>query len=355
MKALIIVTAVCLLIIGSALGGYSIARASQVVYVNPGSLNNHGCDDSEWHFIVTQVSDPSLAPPEIHVVWVNGEEADVPLDGVTGQAAHYYDYSNLNSPVENAWMSIYDAWSGTFNLSHGPCFDDPTPTPTEVQSATPTNTPTGTASPTSTSTATATSTSSPTSTSTGTPTEDPNTPTPTATGTQPTATETPMPTKTPFITLTPDPTETPYPPIPDEADEASGYPGVEMGTLTINGVEYKLWLGTNAEDGSLLLPSNEKGAALYLKTIWMHRAWRSGWVQIRTGDIIEFRKVDAFGGFIGRYKVVDVTQIDYGIYPKTDSFGEVFQYIATCYSNNDGQWIGVELFKIRPIEKGEMK
>jgi len=131
--------------------------------------------------------------------------------------------------------------------------------------------------------------------------------------------------------------------VPAGADDNSAYPSAEMGVLTINGVDYKLWLGTNAPDGSLLLPSTEKGAALYLKTIWIHRLWHSGWVTLDVGDIITFTGV---GGNIAQFKVVGKTYIDYGIYPKTETYWNIFQYIATCYSNSEGQWIGVELFKL---------
>jgi len=50
----------------------------------------------------------------------------------------------MDSVVVNATAVIYTAWDGQFNLSHGPCTDNPTETPTEnpTETETPTETPT---------------------------------------------------------------------------------------------------------------------------------------------------------------------------------------------------------------------
>jgi hypothetical protein len=158
-------------------------------------------------------------------------------------------------------------------------------------------------------------------------------------------TPTTLPTRTstgqPTTTL---PTETPRPPQPaDGREDANGYPGAEMGELIMNGDTYPLYLGVNAKDGSLLLPSFNKGAALYQKTVWIHRLWNTGWLDLKVGDTIYFENVV---GIERAYNIVGKTFIDYGVYPKTETYGEIFQYIATCYSNNQGQWVGVELFKL---------
>lgn len=362
MRALVIVGAVVFLIILSALGGYTIAQADTVIHIKEGSLGNHQCDSSEWHFIITQVSDPQLAPSSVHIVWANGNEADVPLDGVTGQAAHYYDYSNLDSPVVDGWTSIYDGWSGEFNLSHGPCFDEPTPTPTntEVPSATPTNTATATPTKTFTSTSTPTSTSSPTQTQTDTPTmtptDDPGTDTPTPTGTQPTATstststntatptvpptatQTPSSTLSPTVTPLPTQTETPRPPVPAVAFSSRNYQGASLGTIFMDGHSYKLFQGINAPDGTLALPSTERGAALYNNVIWVHRAWNTGWLNLEVGDIVMVTIDDSSE----TYKVVKVSELPYGVYPEGNEFS-----IATCMSNDGQNWTNVQLFTLQ--------
>lgn len=374
MKALIISTTVVLLMIVSAVGGYTVASANTVIHVKAGSLGNHQCDSTEWHFVITQVSDPALAPASIHVVWANGSEADVVLHGVTGQTAHYYNYSNLDSPVVDAWTSIYDGWSGEFNLSHGPCLDIPTPTPTntEVPSATPTTTATATPTnvptdvptdtPTGTEVPTATDTSTPLPTDTLTPTNDPSSPTPTQTGTQPTQTPTdtptetatptptqsetptptatqPTPTQSPTPTPTPTitPTETPRPPVPAEAQAPAPYTGTELGTIWMDGNSYKLYQGVNAVDGTLALPSAERGAALYGNTIWVHRAWNSGWLHLRLGSYVRIT-VD---GVSTTYEVTGVRELLYGVYPESGQF-----YIATCMSRDGEHWTNVQLFTL---------
>lgn len=272
-------------------------------------------------------------------------------------AWHAYEFEGVTYPARNE-----DVFGSLIDDSCNLIVPTATPTNTEVPSATPTSTntntptftPTSTNTPTSTQTEVPTSTFTPTPTSTGTqptpsitptssptPTTDPRTPTGT-----PTETQMPTKTPTPFITLTPDPTETPKPPQPaDGKEDAGGYPGAEMGNLVMGGDIYPLYLGVNAKDGSLLLPSYNKGAALYLKTIWVHRMWSTGWLDLEVGDTIYFENIVGMGR---TYTIVEKTRIDYGVYPKTETFGNVFQYIATCYSNDQGEWVGVELFKLKP-------
>ena len=152
-----------------------------------GAINDHGCDDTEWHFVINQIEDPVLAPGSITVSWANGASEVIQLGNVTGGVAHYSTTLNLNSPVISASAEIYEGWEGQFNLSHGPCSYTPTntpfPTSTSTYTVTPTNTPTNMP----------TSSSTPTNTPTGTlvPTS-----TPTSIGTTP-PTETSMPTITP--------------------------------------------------------------------------------------------------------------------------------------------------------------
>lgn len=289
---------------------------------------------------------------------------------------------------EDAWQSfVYEGvtYSGQNEDVFGDIIDEscnlivPTPTPTFTlipPTATYTSTPTDTdVPPTATSTSTNTPENTPTSTFTSTPTDIPiitpgNTPTATNTG-DPTSTptniptETPTltatPTNTPFITLTPTATpeftptstETPYPPKPAEANiRAKPYPGVKMGTLVMGKENYNLYLGTNAEDGSLLLPELEKGAALYLNTIWVHRSWNSGWLDIRVGDTIYFYSAE---GNKELYKVISTKIIDYGIYPEVISGGDKFQYIATCYSSDNKMWTDVMLFHLKKMDYREAK
>jgi hypothetical protein len=129
--------AVVLLQLGLAQsGGVANAQTTKTISVNQGSLTNHECNATEWHFVITQIDTEADAPLFIHVTWANGASEDVPLDNFTGGVAHYVTTANLDSTVTSATAVIYDGWSGTFNLSHGPC-----PTPTTTPPTTPTTTP----------------------------------------------------------------------------------------------------------------------------------------------------------------------------------------------------------------------
>jgi hypothetical protein len=204
----------------------------------------------------------------------------------------------------------------------------PTDTPTYTPSVTPTDDP-----------------SSPTPTNT----TDPNDPTATPTYTlspPPSVTNTPTQTSTPILVTA---TNTPYPPRPAAAyDIQTGlYPGENLGTITIGESAFQLFSGVNATDGSLMLPSNIRGAAFYNNTIWIHRLWRIGYLSINKGDVIV---ITTASGEDRTYQVIDSTYIDYGIYPKSNHTDEPYQYIATCFSNNSGEWIGVELYKIKLVD-----
>lgn len=220
------------------------------------------------------------------------------------------------------------------------------PTPTLTYA--PTYTPTGTWIP-PTATHTATSTLIP---PTSTPTNIP----PTATATRvPTLTPTIPPTSIPTIpprptlvpTLTPtnptSPTNTPFPPKAANASDNVVYPGDELGTLYIGENNYKLYKGVNASDGSLLLPSAVRGAALYDGTIWIHRLWNIGWLDIKPNTNIY---IDYIYEGSQAYFVENSAQMEYGNYPPSSP---EIKYLATCYKDNNGNWAGVEVFQLNQI------
>ena len=215
--SLILIIGVLLATLGSGFTTPTSAQGTKIIEAK--ALTNHECDETVWHFIINQLSDPSLAPPSITVTWANGATEVVPLDNVTpGGMAHYSTTSHLDYPVTSATAEIYEEWDGQFNLSHGPCFG-PTPTVTPTETETPTVTPTETDVPTVTPTNTDVPTVTPTKTDVPTPTQDPTvTPTetdvPTETPTQDptvTPTETDIPTETPTQDPTVTPTETDVP------------------------------------------------------------------------------------------------------------------------------------------------
>lgn len=91
--------------------------------INAKALTDHDCNASEWGFVITQISNENLAPSSIHVIWANGQSANVSLSSFTGMVAHYVTTLNLGSTVTSATANIYSDWSGQFNLSHGPCVE----------------------------------------------------------------------------------------------------------------------------------------------------------------------------------------------------------------------------------------
>ena len=127
------------------LASYVPVFATDVIQIEAKALTDHGCNTSEWHFVITQIDEESNAPGSIDVTWANGNSASVPLDKFTGGVAHYSTTANLDSTVTSATAMIYSSWSGEFNLSHGPCKPQPTETPvvteTPVETETPTETP----------------------------------------------------------------------------------------------------------------------------------------------------------------------------------------------------------------------
>jgi len=160
----------------------------------------------------------------------------------------------------------------------------------------------------------------------------------------PTLTPTFTPTFTPTLiptlipTLTPiDPTETPFPPKAANASDNIVYPGQRLGNMVAGDFIFDLYQGVKALDGSLMLPSYNKGAALYNHVVWVHRLWKVGWLNIEIGDVVVINDAS--------YKVTKTSYIDYGVYPVTNSG---IEYIATCYSAA-GDWTGVQLYKVELI------
>jgi hypothetical protein len=141
--------------------------------------------------------------------------------------------------------------------------------------------------------------------------------------------------------ITPTSTETPYPPKASNANFIKkSYPGRYIGILTIGEDSFKLFKGIKATDGSLMLPTNVKGAALYNNVIWVHRLWKSGLININLGTNVNING--------SNYFVSDISYMDYGIYPDTNWV----KYIATCYEEN-GKWQGVVLYKLKPLIKNQ--
>jgi hypothetical protein len=300
------------------------------------------------------------------IIYVNGSPFTMARSGDDGW------FADSNEPLDlgtNAYVGYIGAGGYDYHIELAFClFGNATPTfapPTSTSSPTPTNTP---VTPTSTQTSTpsftpTTEPGSPTPTSnpaSPTPTNNPTSPTPTNTARPntptPTLTQTitPMPTITiiPTQTSTPVPvtaTKTPFPPYPAIATDiqSSSYPGENLGKITIGGNTYQLFSGVSASDGSLMLPSNVRGAAFYQNTIWLHRLWRIGYLKINKGDMIA---ISTAGGEERTYNVTDSTYMAYGIYPESYLTDEPYQYIATCYSSDSGEWIGVELYKLTLVD-----
>jgi hypothetical protein len=142
-------------------------------------------------------------------------------------------------------------------------------------------------------------------------------------------------------TLTPtnptSPTNTPFPPKAANASDNIVYPGQRLGNMVAGDFIFDLYQGVKALDGSLMLPSFNKGAALYNHVVWVHRLWNVGWLNIEIGDVVVINDAS--------YKVTKTSYIDYGVYPVTNSG---IEYIATCYSAA-GDWVGVQLYKVELI------
>lgn len=274
-----------------------------------------------------------LAPAagiETAVLTINGSDY---IMSQSGQGSWSADSSG---PLDSG-LSAYVTYTGPgddgnqLQLSHCIEGEDPTPTPTEVDpTATPTEF-TPTATPTE---------NTPTSTPTGTPTTPTSTPPgPTATPTEPGPTSTPTQ-PDPTITPTPfDPTATPKPPVPAVGDNSEAYPSELLGSFSVDGRSFYLYQGVNAEDGSLDLPSAVRGGALYNNGIWVHREWNSGWLVIDLNSTVQISLND---GSLSTYTISEIYTQPYGSYPQTNNL-----YIASCYSDAYGNWVGVMIYILK--------
>jgi hypothetical protein len=124
-----VVTAM-VLVLGAFVG---VALADQTVNVKHATLEDHqgNCLNSNgtvslWHFVITDMTD-ATAPASIHVYWDTPADEVVPLQKVSGGAAHYATTDHADSLVTDATAVVPDDWSGQFNLSHVTC------TPTAAQ------------------------------------------------------------------------------------------------------------------------------------------------------------------------------------------------------------------------------
>lgn len=123
-RIIILISALALFVLSA-----SPVFAGDSAEISAKALDDHTCNSSEWHFVITQVDSESNAPASIDVTFSGGDTVSVPLDDkFTGGTAHYTEVSHLNETVVSATTSIYSGWSGQFNLSHGPCGDTPPPT-----------------------------------------------------------------------------------------------------------------------------------------------------------------------------------------------------------------------------------
>jgi hypothetical protein len=123
---------------------------TKTISIKDGHKGTHvECSDGqqiEWHFVITQIANSSLAPGSITAQFQNAGTVTIGLDKFTGGTAHY-TYSNTSSSetLIDAWATIYAGWDGQFNLSHAKCVGS-TSTPTQV--TTPVGTPEATPEPT---------------------------------------------------------------------------------------------------------------------------------------------------------------------------------------------------------------
>jgi hypothetical protein len=151
-----------------------------------------------------------------------------------------------------------------------------------------------------------------------------------------------MPTTTPSMPVLED---TPYPPYPANAYSINqNYPGKFIATMNIDGNAYRLYFGVRGNNGMLLLPGREKtrGAALYMHTIWMHRLWNEGWLQISKSSVIS---IVYPSGKVNIYIVSGETEKPYGRYYEPNSGYQ----IASCYSDN-GKWEGIMFYQLQLVK-----
>jgi len=115
---------------------------TKTISIKDGHKGTHvECSDGqqiEWHFVITQIANRSLAPGSITAQLQNAGTATIGLGDFTGGVAHYTYYTSSPETLIDAWATIYAGWDGQFNLSHAKCVGS-TSTPTQV--TTPVGTP----------------------------------------------------------------------------------------------------------------------------------------------------------------------------------------------------------------------
>lgn len=121
---LVMVTLAGLLLLFTA----TTASATTTKTITAHAINDHECDSTEWHFVITQVDTEADAPASITVTYTDSTVQVIDLSAFTGHTAHYSTTDNLDKIVASASAVIYESWSGQFNLSHGPCGESTTTT-----------------------------------------------------------------------------------------------------------------------------------------------------------------------------------------------------------------------------------
>jgi hypothetical protein len=111
------------------------------------------CSDGQqiqWHFVITGIWDPDLAPQYIIAQFQRFGEVMIRKDDrFTGHTAQYTYRTPSPETLIDASATIYAGWNGQFNLSDAKCVGStPTPETTPVGTPTQVTTPVGTPEPT---------------------------------------------------------------------------------------------------------------------------------------------------------------------------------------------------------------
>ena len=156
-------------------GGMSTAYAQQMITAK--ALTDHGCDSTEWHFVITQIDDEANAPASITVVWANMRVEVVQLDKLHGRSrslCHDFesrqhgrvrdsrDLRRMAGPIQpeprSMWadrdafrdavrVAVRDAFRDAFRDAVRVASESPSESPTETPSETPSESPTASESP----------------------------------------------------------------------------------------------------------------------------------------------------------------------------------------------------------------
>jgi hypothetical protein len=102
--------------------------SAQSISAKQASLDEHqdACTDAggtvtSWHFIINQVR-VGAPPANIMVTFSNGDTQNVPLAKTSGPVGHYnVSGTATHTLITSATATIYDGWSGQFNLSSVEC------------------------------------------------------------------------------------------------------------------------------------------------------------------------------------------------------------------------------------------